>query len=95
MKAKRVDDNQKELVRRMRLIPNLTVAHIHTIGQGVPDLLVGYRGKNYLFEVKDPTKRPSARKLTEAEEKFHQQWTGTIHVVMTLDDVLDVLKIAV
>jgi hypothetical protein len=94
MRAKKVDANQKELVRRMRLIPNLTVAHLHEVGKGVPDLLVGYNGVNYLFEVKNPSLSPSKRKLNEREDEWHNEWTGKVHVVLTFDDVLDILKIA-
>lgn len=93
MKAKRVDGNQKELVRRIRLIPHISVQHLHTVGQGFPDILVGYEGYNYLFEIKDPMQPPSKRRLTEAEAAWHLEWNGTVHIVETIDDVLTILKL--
>lgn len=90
-RVRKADSNQKELVSQMRKIPGLTVAHIHTVGQGVPDLICGFRQRNYLFELKDPKKPPSAKKLTEDEKLWHEQWTGSVHVVETLDDVLKII----
>ncbi len=49
--AKQVDDNQKQIVRELRQIPGVSV---YVIGQPV-DLLVGYRAKNYLIEIKRGT----------------------------------------
>jgi hypothetical protein len=94
MRIKKVDNNQSSLVKKMRKIPGLTVAHTHTIGQGFPDIICAFRGVNYLFEIKDPSKPPSARKLTPDEVKFHNEWTGQIAVVETFEDVLKELKIA-
>jgi hypothetical protein len=93
MRIKKVDDNQKDLVKQMRRIPGLTVKHTHMVGDGYVDVNVGFRGVNYLFEIKDPKKPPSARKLTPDEEKFHAEWTGKIDVVHSIDDVLRILNL--
>jgi hypothetical protein len=78
----------------MRKIPGLTVVHTHTVGSGMVDVVCGFRGVNYLFEIKDPAKPPSARKLTPDEQRFHDEWTGSVHVIETLSDVLSILNIA-
>lgn len=92
MRPKRTDSNQSTLVKQIRTIPGVSVVSIHEKGQGVPDLLVGHRNKNYLLEIKDPSKPPSKRRLTPDEETFHQQWNGQIAVVHTLEDVLRILE---
>jgi hypothetical protein len=92
MRVRKVDANQAQLVEQLRQIPGLTVAHTHTIGKGFPDLVVAYKGVNYLLEVKDPNKPPSAKKLTPDEQKFHQSWTGRIAVVETVEDVLKLIQ---
>lgn len=92
MRPKRTDSNQSDLVKQIRKIPGVSVVSIHEKGQGVPDLLVGHRNRNYLLEVKDPSKSPSRRRLTPDEEKFHQSWSGQIAVVHTLEDVLKILE---
>ena len=56
-RAARVDANQPELVAQLRGIPGLTVQHLHAVGAGCPDLLVGYMGVTALPKVaKAPTK---------------------------------------
>jgi len=46
------------------------------VGNGVPDLLVGYQGKTLLMEIKDGKKPPSARLLTEDQLRWHREWNG-------------------
>jgi hypothetical protein len=46
-----------------------------------------------LFEVKDGDKPPSARKLTTAEQKFFDEWTGGVCIVVeSVEDALEVLE---
>ena len=79
--AKRTDDNHTEVVTQFRAaMPEATVFDASGVGRGFPDLVVGWQGRNYLIEVKDPAKVPSARKLTPAQEKLHVEWQGQIHV---------------
>jgi hypothetical protein len=39
MRIKKVDGNQAKLVKQMRKIPGLTVAHTHTVGNGFVDVI--------------------------------------------------------
>jgi hypothetical protein len=87
----RVDRNQAEIVEAFRRY-GASVAHTHTLGQGFPDLVVGYRGQNWLVEVKDWMKPPSQRKLTAAEQEFRDAWRGSYHVVETVGDVAAMLE---
>ncbi len=88
---KRTDNNQKRLVEQIRGIPGTSVLHLHEVGRGCGDLLVGYQNKNYFLEVKDPSQPPSKRKLTEDEQKFHANWKGQISIVETIEDVFKLL----
>lgn len=87
MRRARVDDNQKEIVADLRKV-GCTVEHLHTVGKGVPDLLVGYAGKNHLLEVKDGNKPPSARRLTPDQELWHAGWRGNVFTVTSTADAL-------
>lgn len=90
-RAARVDANQEQIVSALRACG--AYVRIVTQGDGLPDLLVGYRGYTLLLEVKDGRKPPSARKLTEAEEKFFMEWTGGLLAkVESVDEALDILK---
>ena len=71
-RAKRVDANQSAIVSALRE-RGAFVQPLHIVGQGVPDLLVIYRGKIHVAEVKDGSKPKSARKLTEAEIEWQQE----------------------
>jgi hypothetical protein len=69
----RVDANQVEIVKAFRKL-GVQVQHLHTVGQGVADLLCNIGGKLVLVEVKDGSKPPSARQLTPAEKKWVRLW---------------------
>lgn len=82
---KRVDDNQAEIVQALRQV-GCSVQHLHEVGRGCPDILVGFRGINYLFEIKDGNKIPSRQKLTPDEEKWHQLWNGRVLIIKSTDN---------
>ena len=92
MRAKKIDANQNEVVAALRKIPGCSVAITSMVGQGFPDLVVGYKYRNYLIELKDGKKPPSARKLTPDEQKFFSTWQGEVWVCNSLDDVLQIFK---
>jgi len=86
-RAAAVDANQPEIVKALRSV-GATVQHLHTVGKGCPDILVGHRGRNFLLEIKDGAKVPSARKLTDDEAAWHQQWLGNVAIVSNTDEAL-------
>jgi hypothetical protein len=87
----RVDANQPEIVKALRAA-GASVQSLANLGGGVPDLLVGWRGVNLLFEVKDGAKRPSARRLTPDEERWHRKWRGQVFVVESGKQALVMLR---
>lgn len=89
-RAAKVDENQKELVSQLRH-HGCSVAVTSGVGVGFPDIVVGYKGQNFLFEVKDPAKPPSARKLTNDQEEFHWKWRGQIDVIETADEAIEIM----
>lgn len=74
-RAAKVDANQREVVAALRGA-GASVQLLHAVGEGCPDLLVGYGGTNYLIEVKDGQKSPSHQKLTPQQEIWHRDWRG-------------------
>jgi Holliday junction resolvase len=86
-RASKVDENQREIVSALRSA-GATVQLLHAVGQGCPDLLVGFRQKNLLIEVKDGLKPPSARKLTVDQVEWHGGWKGQVCVVDSVESAL-------
>ena len=84
----RIDDNQNDIVAALRKAG--AYVRIISQGEGIPDLLVGFKGETMLMEVKDGNKPPSARTLTDAEKKFFDEWRGGLLVVV--DSVEDALR---
>lgn len=86
-RAAKTDDNQAEIVDALRRA-GCSVVSLAAVGDGVHDLLVGRAGENYLLEVKDGSKPPSATKLTPDQQRFHAIWAGQGEVVMSPDEAL-------
>jgi hypothetical protein len=63
------------------------VVDLAAVGKGVPDILVGWRGRTYLFEIK--TTKGYVR---ATQEQFFRSWSGgRIAVIRSFDEALDVL----
>jgi Holliday junction resolvase len=76
-KRGRVDNNQADIVRWLRKA-GCTVAITSGMGDGFPDLVVGYRWRTRLIEIKSP-----GGKLTPAQVTFIHTWTGEAPAVVT------------
>jgi hypothetical protein len=77
---KRTDTNQAEIVAALRQAGAL-VLDLHTVGRGVPDLLIYFRTRLQLVEVKRPGEKPNALQLA-----FHAVWP--VSVVETIPEAL-------
>ena len=88
---RRTDSNHAEIIKALRKIPKLSVFSTHEVGKGFPDIVIGYKGINYLIEIKDGKKSPSARKLTDAEIEFHLNWKGQKAVIKNIDELLEII----
>ncbi len=82
-RAAKVDANQSAIVTALRKA-GASVTPTHAAGSGFPDLVVGYRGQNYLLEVKDGSKPPSGRQLTPDQRDWHRDWRGQKAVVCNI-----------
>jgi Holliday junction resolvase len=81
-----LDANHAEIVAKLRAI-GATVVDLAKVGRGCPDLLVGWRGKTYLMEIKT-----AKGYIRPTQEQFFRSWTGGhIAIVRSFDDALDVM----
>jgi len=71
----KVDANQKQIVNALRKC-GYSVLHLHTLGKGAPDIVVGVSGMNYLFEIKSVVGRSYLKDLIiEVTDKGFTVWT--------------------
>lgn len=74
-RASKIDANQEQIVSALRAA-GATVHSLATVGNGVPDLLIGFRGQTVLMEVKDGNQPPSKRQLNQDQLAWHGAWRG-------------------
>ena len=86
-RAARADENQRTIVEFLRK-HHMEVQHLHSVGKGCPDLLVGYKGVNVLLEVKKNEKK----KLNSDQVIWHHNWRGQVATVTSPEDALIVVK---
>lgn len=91
MRAAQVDGNQSSIVEGLRKY-GCSVQVLSTVGKGCPDLLIGYRCHNLLFEIKNPEKPKGDRQLTPDQVKWHASWRGSVFKIETLSEALDILR---
>lgn len=77
-RAARVDANQTQIVEALRAAG----ASVEVIGRPV-DLLVGFRGRTILLEVKNPDSRYGRAGANKNQADFRSAWRGD---VVTLAD---------
>lgn len=90
-RAAKVDENQAGIVKALRA-HGWSVLSLAPMGKGCPDLLVGCKGVNLLLEVKDGSKAPSKRRLTEDETRFFGSWNGHRALVESPDQAVAEVK---
>ena len=88
----KVDANHAEIVAALRRM-GCSVISLAPIGGGCGDILVGRRGINLMFEIKDGSKPPSECELTHDEKIFHAQWAGQISTVYSAREAIELVRI--
>lgn len=83
--AARVDTTQKAIVKALRKF-GASVMVIQG-APGTPDLVVGYRGINYLMEVK-----AKDGKLKPAQIEFFETWSGRVCLVRNEEEAVAALR---
>jgi len=84
---KKVDTNQREIVTALRTA-GATVFSLASLGKGVPDLCIGFRGLTILLEIKGPK-----GKVNPAQAEWHARWGGSpVVVIRSVDDILPLIK---
>ena len=83
-RAAKRDSNEQEIIYALLQV-GATVGQLND--DALPDLVVGFRGENYLLEVKTPTGR-----LTKAQAAWWAKpWNGHRAIVRNVDEALDAI----
>lgn len=85
MAYKKVDNNQKEIVRALRNV-GAGVQSLASVGKGCPDLLVLYRGKWFVMEVKT-----EFGKLRPAQIRWIKTFRDEVVIPRNAEDALRVI----
>lgn len=86
MRAAKTDKNQAELVAQLRAI-GCSVQDLSGVGKGTPDILVGFRGVNLLFEIKT-----TVGKLNNRQIEWHGDWDGQATIIRSFEDAMIIIE---
>ena len=87
--AKRVDLNHQEVVKTLRSL-GASVFDASRMGQGFPDLVVGYKQQTVLVEIKSSEQK----RFTNAQLKFMAEWKGSAVVrINDIDGAIRLIKV--
>jgi hypothetical protein len=81
------DANQAEIVAALRRA-GASVQDLHRVGNDCPDLLVGFRGINFIIEIKT-----LGGKLTPGQALWHLKWNGSVSVAWSIEDTLGIIGV--
>lgn len=88
--ANRTDDNHAKDIGEIE-DAGFSVADTSAFGGGFPDIVVGGFCLNFLFEIKNPNRPPSARILTPAQIRFRDSWKGQYNIIECADEALEII----
>lgn len=87
------DTNHSDIVIALQSL-GAYVFDAAAVGSGFPDIVVFFRGKVLLIEIKDGARAPSARKLRDSQVFMHAEAARCgvkVHVVTNVDEALALL----
>ena len=93
-RAARIDENQNEIVKGLRSF-GATVLILSQIKNAF-DILVGFRGKLFIMEIKNPKMPLSKRGLTDGEDKCRRDFENVgvpYYVVLDIEQAIKIIDI--
>lgn len=94
-RARNVDCNHVQIREGLQAFPGVSVVPLIVVGNGCPDLLVGFRSQTFLLEVKSPLGKKggsSKKMLRKTQRNFVATWHGhPVAVVRSLDEALEAI----
>ena len=81
------DHNQARIVADLRKL-GVSVCDIHSVGHGCPDIICGWRGFTFAFEIKQP-----GAALTPDETAWHAAWGGMVGIIHDAAEVIEIMEL--
>jgi endogenous inhibitor of DNA gyrase (YacG/DUF329 family) len=82
------DANHNEIVEALKIV-GASVIDMSSVGNGFPDLIVGFRSQTLLMEIKNPKTGYGKRGLNKNQQKWKEYWLGgSFCVVDSVDSAL-------
>ena len=94
-RAAKIDSAQTEIVKALRSIPGITVELGHD------DILCGYKGRTFWFEIKSKSavSKKTGQVLESAKKQSQKNleatWAGHYAIVSSLDEILRIIGLEV
>jgi len=88
-RAAKVDANQPAIVKELLQIPGVSVQ------VGMDDILVGYQGRDYWYEIKNPAtvskKKKKVREsaIKDSQKSLKAEWRGHYRIVWKVEQILE------
>lgn len=88
MRRAKVDSNQKDIVEDLRKLPGVSAE------PGYNDIIVGFRGHTFWYELKNPDKisKKTGKLIKSAkrnsQKKLDETWTGHRKYVTSFEEIL-------
>ncbi len=81
----RIDNNQTDIVEGLRS-RGYSVEVTSNAADGFPDIVVGWSGRTYLFEIKS-----KGGKLTPDQKIWHSKWSGHAAVIYSVEEAIKIM----
>lgn len=86
-RANRIDNNQNDIIDDLKKIPGLSVKPGHD------DILVGYRGRTFWFEIKNPNKLKKdggfyKGAVKDGQYKLQNEFNGHYSIVTSSKEIM-------
>lgn len=82
--AQKTDKNQQDILDQIRKVPGLKAEAGHD------DILVGYKGLTYWFEIKTGPKAD----IRDSQTKLLNEWTGHYQIVWSVEQILETIGVS-
>tara|TARA_R110000803_G_scaffold4054_8_gene13905 strand:- start:1896 stop:2195 length:300 start_codon:yes stop_codon:yes gene_type:complete len=95
-RAKRRDANEPAIIDALKSISGLTIITTDAV-----DLIIGYKGRNYLIELKaessisKKTGEVLESKIRPSQKTLRKEWSGQYLITASLDEILKQIGVTI